>query len=177
MNILFSNHTRDREMQCGYSGSLKEFIDTSSHEIIKQLEEFIPDSSESQVRAWRDSINLLNRNVKVLTNQQAQLLYEAFVILEYHVPLESRRIDALLLVRGSAIVIEFKGRPSARQADVDQAAAYARDLRAYHRECSSLNTACFLIPTRYIGAPYTIGDTRVVGQNDLSSEVVRCFTL
>lgn len=161
-------------MQCGYSGSLKEFIGTNVPEIIKQLEKFIPDSGESQIRAWRDSINLLRRIVQVLADQHTQLLSEAFVILEYHVPLESRRIDALLLVRGSAIVVEFKGKQSASQADIDQAAAYARDLRAYHRACSSLNTTCFLVPTRYLGAPYAAGDICVVGGIDLTNGVVQC---
>lgn len=161
-------------MQCGYSGSLKEFIGTNAPDIIKQLKTFVPDAGESQIRAWRDSISLLRHNVQVLTNQYTRLLSEAFVILEYSVPLESRRIDALFLVRGSVIVIEFKGKVSASQADIDQAAAYARDLRAYHRVCSSLNTTCFLVPTRYMDAPYTISGTRVVGQNNLPSEVVGC---
>lgn len=161
-------------MQCGYSNSFKAFVDASASDIIKQLEAFVPDAGEPQIRAWRDSIKLLQRNCSALTVQHPHLLSEAFVILEYHVPLESRRIDSLLLVRGSAIVIEFKGKPSASQADIDQAAAYARDLRAYHRECSSLNTACLLIPTSYSGAPYNVGETRVVSQNDLPCEVIRC---
>jgi hypothetical protein len=161
-------------MLCGYSNSFKGFVDTSSSDIIKQLERFVPDAGEPQVRAWRDAIKLLQRSITTLALQEPQLLSEAYVILEYQVPLESRRIDSLLLVRGSAIVIEFKGKPSASQADIDQAAAYARDLRAYHRECSSLNTACLLIPTRYLGAPYTAGETRVLGQNDLPSHVIQC---
>jgi hypothetical protein len=160
-------------MQCGYSNSFKGFIGTSASDIIRELEIFVPDAGESQIRAWRDSINLLIRNVSALTTQQPQLLSEAFVILEYQVPLESRRIDCLYLVRGSAIVIEFKGKPGATQADIDQAAAYARDLRAYHRECASLTTVSMLVPTRYLGTPYSVGETRVVNQNDLPNEVIQ----
>lgn len=159
-------------MDCGYCSSFKAFLEASVPNIVKQLEQFVPDAGESQVRAWRDSIKLLHRNINALTVKQPHLLNEAFVILEYHVPLESRRIDSLILVRGSIIVIEFKGKPNASQADIDQAAAYARDLRAYHRACSSLNTVCFLIPTRYVGAPYSAGETRVLGQNDLVSELI-----
>ena len=160
-------------MQCGYSSSLKRFVDTNISDIIKKLEKFIPDAGESQVRAWRDSVKLLQEGVTDLFEKYPQLLSQAFVLLEYHVPLESRRIDSLFLVRGSAIVIEFKGKPSATQADIDQAAAYARDLRAYHRECSSLNTVSLLIPTRYRGAPYSSGQTRVAGPKDLVSEIIR----
>jgi hypothetical protein len=162
-------------MQCGYCNSWNGFANASTSDIIKELETFVPDAGESQIRAWRDSIKLLQRNVSALTDQHPQLLSEAFVILEYHVPLESRRIDSLLLVRGCAMVIEFKGKPSATQADIDQATAYARDLRAYHRECSSLKTTCFLIPTRYLGAPYTSGETCVIGPNDLPSKVIQCI--
>lgn len=160
-------------MQCGYSSSFEDFLDTSIPGIVKQLEQFVPDAGVSQIRAWHDSIKLLQRNIKALTNQHPQLRNEAFVILEYHVPLESRRIDGLLLVRGSVIVIEFKGKPNTSQADIDQAAAYARDLRAYHRACASLNTVCLLIPTRYLGVSYSVGETTVLGPNDLPKEVIR----
>jgi hypothetical protein len=160
-------------MHCGYSSSFETFLKTSIPEIIKQLEQFVPDAGESQVRAWRDSIKMLQSNINTLTNQNSQLRNEAFVILEYHVPLESRRIDGILLVRGSVIVVEFKGKPNASQADIDQAAAYGRDLRAYHRACAALNTVCLLIPTRYEGARYSVSETCVLCQVDLPGEVLR----
>lgn len=162
-------------MQCGYSDSLAGFIDANSSEIIKKLEGFVLDAGDSQIRAWRDSIKLLKHSANLLTLQKPELLSEAYVILEYQVPLESRRIDALLLVRGSAIVIEFKGKPSASQADIDQAAAYARDLHAYHRECSSLKTLCFLIPTRYLGVPFNAEDVCVINRDDLPSKIIECI--
>lgn len=160
-------------MKCGYNGSFKAFLEASASDIVKNLKQFVPDAGKSQARAWLDSIRLLQRSINTLCTQHPHLWNEAFVILEYHVPLESRRIDSLLLVRGSVVVIEFKGKANASQADIDQVAAYARDLQAYHRACSSLNTVCLLIPTLYRGAPYFTGKTQVLGQSDLSSEVIR----
>jgi hypothetical protein len=43
-------------------------------------------------------------------------------------------------------VIELKGKEAPSQADIDQAAAYARDLRCYHRECSNRNVVPVLVP-------------------------------
>ena len=49
--------------------------------------------------------------------------------------MESRRPDVILLVGARVMVVELKGKQYPTQADVDQASAYARDLRNYHREC------------------------------------------
>lgn len=43
-----------------------------------------------------------------------------------------RRPDVVVLAGASVVSLEFKSRADIRQADVDQAAAYARDLSAYH---------------------------------------------
>jgi hypothetical protein len=37
---------------------------------------------------------------------------------------------------GAVLVLELKGRRHANRADIDQAAGYVRDLKAYHRECA-----------------------------------------
>jgi hypothetical protein len=47
-----------------------------------------------------------------------------------------------------------KGKIAPSQADLDQVAAYARDLRCYHRECADREVVAVLVPTRahgYIG--------------------------
>ncbi len=72
-------------------------------------------------------------------------------ILEYEMPMESRRADVVLLVGVGVMVIELKGKLYPSQADLDQAAAYARDLRNYHRECNSRDVTAVLVPTRMKG--------------------------
>ena len=71
--------------------------------------------------------------------------------MEYVIPLELRRSDAVLLVKNGVVVLELKGTASPTRPDVDQAAAYARDLRAYHRECDKSPVHAVVVPTRARG--------------------------
>ena len=65
--------------------------------------------------------------------------------------MESRRPDVVLLVSGAVVVLELKGRPEPEQADLDQAAAYARDLRCYHEHCAEREVHAVVVPTRAHG--------------------------
>ena len=60
----------------------------------------------------------------------------------------------MLLVSGAVVVLELKGKTEPEQADLDQAAAYARDLRCYHRHCAEREVHAVVVPTRapgYVG--------------------------
>ena len=72
------------------------------------------------------------------------------IILEYIIPLEQRRVDTILLLGESVFIIEFKGKSTFDQADLDQATAYARDLKNYHKCCFENNLECFLVLTKAI---------------------------
>ena len=119
--------------QTGYCDTLSNFVKSDVTSVVDALKLFVPDAGESQVRAWRDSIRLLRQSVEQMLDIRG-LSETASILLEYAIPLENRRIDALLLLNGVVVVVEFKGKTTASRADIDQAAAYARDLRAYHRE-------------------------------------------
>lgn len=67
-------------------------------------------------------------------------------ILEYELPMESRRIDALFLLRNCVLIIELKGKSHSTDADIDQAFGYARDLRYYHRDCHGRKVTPVLVP-------------------------------
>ena len=54
----------------------------------------------------------------------------------------------IFLIEGAVVVLELKGKDSATQADLDQVAAYARDLRCYHRDCEHLPVYPVLMPMR-----------------------------
>jgi hypothetical protein len=92
-------------------------------------------------------------------------------ILEYELPLESRRPDVVLLVRGAIVVLELKGKESPSQADLDQAAAYARDLRCYHRACDGKPVHAVVVPTRSSGRRGVRDGVHVVGPDGLDSLV------
>ena len=129
----------------GWHSSFEEFCAANPLMIRNALETFVSERSQTQISAWDQSISILQ-------SQQKQLIQDDpnaggyHDILEYQLPMESRRPDAVLLSNGSVMVAEFKGKRYPTLADIDQVAAYARDLRSYHRECSSRPIIPVLIP-------------------------------
>jgi hypothetical protein len=80
---------------------------------------------------------------------------EYTAILEYSLPMESRRPDVIFLLRPTVMVLELKGKAIPTVADLDQAAGYARDLECYHRECHERPVVPVLVPLQargYLGA-------------------------
>ena len=154
----------------GWYSSLTDFCGTPPRSIRERLSAFIPDASPEQVRAWDDSIPRLQ--VEVLqTEIRADLAQRYSAILEYELPMESRRPDAVLLVGASVMVIELKGKRYPSQADLDQAAAYARDLRNYHRECAGHEVTPVLVPTLASGYLQEIEGVHVTGPDALDGLV------
>ena len=134
----------------GWGSDFPTFHDADPEVVRIQLEDFLPGVSESQVFAWKESIPPLQYEVGevvVLDDLDTQCT----AILEYELPLESRRPDVVLLVSGAVVVLELKGKTEPEQADLDQAAAYARDLRCYHRHCAEREVHAVVVPTRAHG--------------------------
>jgi hypothetical protein len=142
-------------MPAGFHDSLEKFSSRNKTDVVDALRRFVPDSGESQIQAWSQSIPSLMREAGKVSEFISQYVPElsstSSAVLEYEIPLESRRIDAVFLLNGAIAVIELKGKDHPSQADLDQAAAYARDLRAYHMDCENIPVACVLIPTRAKG--------------------------
>lgn len=159
----------EQRARYGWESDFPGFREATPASIRSRLEAFVRDASPEQVRAWTDSIPPLQREVgEVLLRDHLATKYSA--ILEYELPLESRRPDVILLVGAGVLVIELKGKATPSQADIDQAAAYARDLRLYHRECWSRNVVPVLVPTRARGR-LAAGLVHIVGP-DVVDEVV-----
>lgn len=155
--------------RCGYASDFKTFSGESPIVIRASLASFVRDASSSQLRAWDASIPVVQDGTREAIEQEAGAqAYTA--ILEYQLPLESRRPDVILLENGVVIVIEFKGKQFAETADLDQVAAYARDLRCYHRECASPRRVIpVLVPIRYGGTAYRSDGTWVVSPPGLEA--------
>lgn len=148
----------DDEARRGWDSDFVRFSSTPSNAIVSKLQAFLLGASREQVRAWDDSIPHLQTEVtKVREVRQEAARYTA--ILEYELPLESRRADAIFLLRESIVVIELKGKLRPTDADIDQAHAYARDLRCYHAECETRQVHALLIP---MGARGDLGSRRGV---------------
>ena len=160
----------DEQIRYGWQSDFEEFRQTPANVIRERLSSFIADASKEQHRAWADSIPPLQGEVSksIVTNALAR---DYSAILEYMLPMESRRPDVILLVGGSVMIVELKGKSWPSQADLDQVAAYARDLRNYHRECAGRLVHPVLVPTRAHGDLGMRNGVRIAGPDALHALV------
>ena len=131
----------------GWNSDFASFNRTPSHKIHSALQDTYEDASEAELRSWMETIKILKRTIQALLDKDSRYK-TGTIILEYQLPMESRRLDALLLLHQHVIVIELKGKLEPSTADVDQVRAYARDLLCYHRECDGRPVHAVLLPTR-----------------------------
>ena len=146
------------DTRCGWNSKFPYFKSTPSKFIREKLSSYVKDASPAQVRAWDDSIPPLQSEVgEILQTDKAAPEYTT--ILEYSLPMESRRTDVIFLAKSSVVVLELKGKQRPSQADIDQAAAYVRDLRCYHSECSDRPVLALCVPMKargYIGCQHDV---------------------
>jgi DUF2075 family protein len=148
----------------GWGSRFPEFTEEAPLKIREKLSNFVSDASKEQIRAWDESIPPLQAEVReILRTIDASRQYST--ILEYELPMESRRTDALLLVEDTVVVIEFKGKDHPSQADIDQTAAYARDLRCYHRACWERPIEPVLVPVKASGYLGCESGVHIMGPN------------
>jgi hypothetical protein len=131
----------------GWAGSLQAFTRAEPRPFLVALQRFVPDAGAPQMGAWREAIHLLTTWAKVLLRTRPEAVAWS-LILEYEMPMESRRADAVLLTGAAVLVLEFKGKTGVTDPDLDQAHAYARDLRCYHDACHDWPVLPVLVPTR-----------------------------
>ena len=156
----------------GWESDFPTFENSNAREIREQLQSFIPDASHQQITAWDQSIPQLQYEVAEILKQNVYAShYET--VLEYELPMESRRMDVIFLISGAVVIIELKGKERPSQADIDQAAAYGRDLRCYHRDCADLPVHVVLMPTRASGYHGEISGVHVLGPDVLDDFIER----
>ena len=158
--------------QVGWSGPIKDFVEEDRTIVRKALESFILDAGASQIRAWRDSIPMLQRILKSMKsiNEGAGVIVDDGALLEYVLPMEGgRRPDVLVLENGVVVVLEFKGRDRWDISDVDQAIGYKRDLENYHSVCQGEQhpVHAILVLTRNDDAPIIVDGVHVSGPKHL----------
>ena len=157
---------------CGWTSDLPDFSAAEPKVIRIRLESFVRDAGESQVRAWRDSIPLLQRECnELIASDGGARSYTA--ILEYELPRETRRTDVIILENGVVVVIELKGKERPTQGDLDQVRAYARDLSNYHVECADRPVHAVLVPTRAGDEPQEMDGVIVIGPRGLDRLLLR----
>ena len=165
----------ERVAEYGWGSSFPEFRSADAARVRERLQAFVVDASPEQLRAWSDSIPPLQREVdEVIVRDSLAATYSA--ILEYELPMESRRPDVLLLVGAGVMVLELKGKIDFSQADIDPGVGVrARDLRSYHRECAGRDVVPVLVPTRARGYVTFQDGVHVAGPDHLD-DLVRKLT-
>lgn len=158
----------DMQRTWGWKSDFETFRAASPRVVRIELADFVKDASDSQIRAWDHSIPVLQvEAAETIRADSAARTYSA--ILEYQLPLESRRPDVVILENGVVVIMELKGKEYPNQSDLDQVAAYARDLRSYHRECSDRPVYPVLVPMRNHNIHETVDGTHVVAPSKLAA--------
>jgi hypothetical protein len=160
----------DPPRRSGWDSDFPTFESAPPMRVRERLQAYVADASLEQKRAWADAIPPLQLEIGEVLRQNA-LASRYSAILEYELPMESRRPDVILLVGAGVMVIELKGKVDPSQADLDQASAYARDLRCYHRECAGREIVPVLVPTRAKGYQEERGGVHVTGPDALDGLV------
>ena len=134
----------------GWDSTFPEFGSAPRSKVLSELRREFPESSPQEIESWRRNVPQLQREVSEVVRIQTDAL-DFTAVMEYELPMESRRADVVLLVGAAVVVLELKGKVAPSDADIDQAHAYARDLSCYHRDCHSRPIHAVLVPTRMPG--------------------------
>jgi len=158
---------------CGWAGTLADFASVDLVEWLRALAQHTlacmgRPAGAGQIRAWRESFAALRRGVEHLIELDPTRQHWG-IVFEYELPREQgRRPDVVVLTGQGALVLEFKQQRDLLQAHVDQVAAYARDLKEYHRASHDLVVASFLVLAEGASST-TVGGVRVLPRSALAA--------
>lgn len=133
--------------RCSFASSLGTFLSVRKEEWLAQMKarESGRPLHEEQIAAWADCYDVLLHTLPAIQAQHPELI----LIFEYELPYEAgRRPDVILLSQEQVVILEFKMKYRVLRADVDQTAAYARDIREYHFESRNRKVTSLLVVTR-----------------------------
>jgi len=123
-----------------YAASFGDFVADSVDEVIGQLTNNSNRSIELEQRdAWRAQIEFLKEWVRGRSGT---------LLLEFNIPRMGLRADALLLISGCVVILEFKvGEASVAQHALAQVWQYALDTKNFHETSHEVPVIPVLIPT------------------------------
>lgn len=125
-----------------YMANVYLFLATQDNEILGQLtnQHKFRQLEQQQINAWHRQIIELKQ---ALTG-----FPEATLLLEFEIPRIGKRVDAILILDGSIVVLEYKvGAKSYDTSSIDQAHDYALDLKNFHKASHHLNIIPILVAT------------------------------
>ena len=155
-----------------WAGPLPVLVSTPRDALARRLLAFLPDATAAQREAWDEEL-------EVLQDQGAQVIElhpparDHAAVLEYTLPREAgRRPDVVVLQNGLVVVIEFKQTGQLRRVDLDQTAAYARDLAGYHTGCEGLEVVPVLVLCGAGAIRREVDGVQVVPADELAAALV-----
>lgn len=138
-----------KSTRCCYTNSINGFLAENKSNWIEKMKTAFTTMldmplGDSQIRAWKDCFDVLMEQLPPIVETHPNF----DIVFEYCLPYESgRRPDVLLVSEEQIIVLEFKQSFRVIHADIDQAAAYARDIREYHYESRDCRVDAILVLT------------------------------
>ncbi|AOS83828.1 hypothetical protein BIU88_06495 [Chlorobaculum limnaeum] len=132
-----------------YNASFDLFQQTSDEQIIGELalNSTFADLPTQKI-AWLKEISILRKALQG---------HDGCLHLEFNIPRMGRRIDAVLLIKGIVIAIEFKIDASQYlMADIDQSYDYALDLKYFHEASHKATVIPVLVVTKARSASTTL---------------------
>ena len=160
------------EARRGWDSDFSEFEAVHRSRILDSIIRSYPESSKEEEASWKRNVPTLQREV----GEVVQISTDAgkfTAILEYELPMESRRADVVLLLHDGVAVVELKGKSLPSDADIDQAHAYARDLSCYHRDCHGRQVKAVLVPTGMRGKGRTERGVEICSPDELDSLITQ----
>ncbi|MCC6908327.1 MAG: DUF2075 domain-containing protein [Phycisphaerales bacterium] len=145
-----------------YSNSIAQFLTQGNDDVLGSLTRSSPfDIDIAQRDAWLAEVEIL-RNV--LTPYRDA----GWIAFEFAVPRVGRRIDALVIIRHTLFVIEFKvGAKSFANDAIEQVWDYALDLKNFHSSSHDKRIAPILVATR--SGQTSVSDVPVTAPDGLLS--------
>ncbi|MBD2092886.1 DUF2075 domain-containing protein [Microcoleus sp. FACHB-1515] len=152
----------------GWMGTIAQFLDTDEADWLAAIETnyqqlYRQRSTATQQQAWQDCYQILRSQLVNLRDRNWTLIFE------YELPREGgRRPDLVLLADDRIFVFEFKQKSTASAADLDQVAAYARDLSQYHSQSVGCPIQAIVVPTRRQKPSEQRGDILMLNPNEIA---------
>lgn len=147
-----------------YSTTIKDFLNTSSDEILGMLTRGNDFALEQTQRdAWLEEIRILKKTLKP---------HPGSIYLEYSIPRMGKRIDVILVIGRVIFVLEFKvGEREFASYAIDQVWDYALDLKNFHETSHNAYIAPVLIATKATASTAVISLT---AHNDKLLIPIKC---
>ena len=125
-----------------YKAKVNQFLVSQEDEILGQLanQHKFRQLEQQQINSWRRQSRELKQTLVGFS--------DATLLLEFEIPRIGKRVDGILILNGSILVLEYKvGAKTYDATSIDQAYDYALDLKNFHKASHHLTIVPVLIAT------------------------------